>query len=151
MIKKGFTINIDIINQNQTLLYYAADKNRIEIVSILLKAGAEINKGNPTTPDRYGGLTSLHAAAFNGNLELTELLVESGANVNAPMDKIRVTPLIQAVEKNNLDIIRYLLSAGADRSLTFKWDNGSSVRINWTPFQYAKKLGHTEAADIIGY
>jgi ankyrin repeat protein len=151
MITKGFDLNVNIISQKLTLLCYAADNNRNEIVSMLLKAGAEINKGSLNNPDTYGGLTPLHCAAFNGNLDLTKLLVENGANVNAQMDVCRVTPLWEAVIKNRLDVIRYLLSAGADRSLTVKWDNGSSLRINWTPFQYAKKFGLTEAADIIGY
>jgi len=151
MISKGFDINVDIINQNKTLLCYAASQNRKEIVLMLLKAGAEINKGSLSSPATYGGFTPLHAAAFEGNLELAKLLVEHGASVNAQMDVCRVTPLWEAVVKNRLEVIKYLLSAGADRSLTVKWDNGSSLRINWTPFQYAKKFGLTEATDIIGY
>jgi len=151
MISKGFDINVNIVNQNFTLLYYAADKNRNEIALMLLKAGADINKGSLRSPDIYGGFIPLHTAAFNGNLELTKLLVENGANVNAQVDGCRITPLWEAVRKNNLDIIRYLLSVGADRSLTVKWDNGTSFRMNWTPFQYAKKLGFIQAADIIGY
>src|SRR6185312_7061829 len=120
MIEKGIDVNVDIINENETLLYYATQENKLEIVKLLINAGADVNKANSKKPDVYSGMTPLHIAAFNGNLELVQLLVEKGADKNAQTEFWRTTPIHMAIRKNNLDVIKYLKSAGADLTLTIK-------------------------------
>lgn len=70
-----------------TALHAAAAGAKIELVKLLLEAGANVNA------TQEGGWTALHAAAQSGNREMVELLVAAGAdlklraaNNQAPLD-----------------------------------------------------------------
>lgn len=96
-------------NTGNTALIYASQKGFINNVKVLLGAGANINYRNPTT-----GLSALSAAAAEGNLPLIKLLVKNGkADVNLP-DIAGRTPIFYAVEKDQVEALRLLLSLGAD-------------------------------------
>lgn len=57
--------------------------------------------------------TPLHHACYNGHLAIAELLVKAGAAVDAPAIG-DATPLMRAIEISRLDIVYFLISAGAD-------------------------------------
>lgn len=57
--------------------------------------------------------TPLHHACYNGHLDIAELLVKAGAAVDAPAAG-NATPLMRAIEICRLDIVYFLISAGAD-------------------------------------
>jgi hypothetical protein len=97
-IRRGKTIKViselisdDVINQQNrngvTLLMYAVDKNRLDIVEFLVKNGANVNAQD------NDGLTALIAAALMGYIEIVDFLVKNGANVNA-QDNDGLTALI---------------------------------------------------------
>eukprot|EP00795_Rhopilema_esculentum_P009500 gene9500-17237_t len=71
----------------QSVLHYAASKNRLTIAEALLRAGVEVNVQDKTT-----GATPLHRAASKGYLKMVQLLVEHGSSVNKE-DNHRNTPL----------------------------------------------------------
>lgn len=54
-------------------------ENRIEIIQVLLAAGADVNAG-----DRYDGTSPLKLAEFWGYTEVMDILVRAGANPDAP-------------------------------------------------------------------
>lgn len=83
----------------------------LKIAQLLLDSGAQVNSqagGDNRTP--------LHSAASNGPLELVKLLVSKGAKVNA-VDKYFSRPLAKAVQADNLEIAKFLLEHGADKTI----------------------------------
>ncbi len=80
-----------------------------EMVAILLKAGADIEK-----PGR-DGLLPLHNAVLAGRAEIVAILISKGAAVNSRDNQGR-TPLLSfaATAGSAIDIPKMLLAAGAD-------------------------------------
>jgi ankyrin repeat protein len=56
----------------------------------------------------------LHIAADEGDLQRVKELVENGYDVNAFDGALSFTPLHYAVKAENIELVRYLLSVGAD-------------------------------------
>jgi ankyrin repeat protein len=105
-----------------TPLALAAREGDVELASVLLDAGADIDA---VAGD---GKTALAIATFNGNYEVASLLVDRKADVNKA-DAQRFTPLFWAVDRRNMEtapnfpwmvtvdpmpLIRKLLDAGAN-------------------------------------
>ena len=101
-----------------SVLMKAAQKGTPEMISLIIKSGADINaKG-------YDGITPLMTAIENGNNGAAWLFIQSGADVNAA-DIYGITPLMRAVSKGNIDIVRELIKKGADVNTETK--NGTKV------------------------
>ena len=105
-----------------TSLTLAAREGDVDLVRILLDAGADVNT---VAGD---GKTALAVAVFNGNYDVASLLVDRKADVNKA-DAQRFTPLFWAVDRRNMEtapnfpwmvtadpmpLIRQLLDAGAN-------------------------------------
>jgi uncharacterized protein len=105
-----------------TPLMLAAREGDVELVGVLLKAGADVNAVSGD------GKTALALAIFNGNYDAASLLVDSKADVNRA-DAQRFTPLFWAVDRRNMEtapnfpwmvtsdpmpLIRKMLDAGAN-------------------------------------
>ncbi|WP_353274418.1 ankyrin repeat domain-containing protein [Wolbachia endosymbiont (group B) of Hofmannophila pseudospretella] len=90
-----------------TLLMIAAENGHTNIVEILLKKGADVNK-----KDSYGP-TALHLAAKNGHTNIVEILVEKGADVNV-RDHHANTVLYLATNNGHEGIVEILLEKGAN-------------------------------------
>lgn len=93
-----------------TPLYYAVDKNHVDIVRILLMHGADPNEKSIVT-------LPLMQAVFKGYVDVTRLLLDHGADANKK-DNLELTPLIYAAENDNVNIVRVLLNHGADINAT---------------------------------
>ena len=90
-----------------TALYVAARTAHVEVVKLLLEAGA-----NPNVVVGHDGGRPLHAAAREGSAETVRALVTARADVNA-MDKFKWTPLHAAVSASKLLTTEALLELGA--------------------------------------
>uniref|UniRef100_A0A5K3ET97 Poly [ADP-ribose] polymerase n=2 Tax=Mesocestoides corti TaxID=53468 RepID=A0A5K3ET97_MESCO len=97
----------DIDGRHSTPLHFAAGYNRLGVVEVLLKFGADVHAKDK------GGLVPLHNACSYGHAKVAELLIQNGANVNVT-DLWRFTPLHEAAAKGKFDICRLLLKHGAD-------------------------------------
>nr|CAB3221561.1 ankyrin giant isoform [Phallusia mammillata] len=92
-------------------------KKNINITKSLLDNGANVNATDRT------GITPLHVACLYGNIDeendisLVEILLGAGANIDAQCSKHRRTPLHNAVECGNEEIVVLLLQNGANSSL----------------------------------
>ena len=107
-------------NLGNTALIYAAQKGLLDNMKILLANGANANYRNPAT-----GISAISAAAAEGNSAAIRMLVRTGkADVNIS-DLSGRTPIFYAVEQNQEDALRTLLSLGAD--VNAQDNNGVSV------------------------
>lgn len=81
-------------------------------------------KGNPNLALANGPPRSpLMAAIGPGGLDNVKTLLQAGANINYQDPVTGDTPLIQAADLNQFDIVYYLLEQGADYKLKNKFGN----------------------------
>ena len=113
-----------------------SNKGHVEIVTLLLQRGADINK-----VDRRCGWTALTYAAEEGQLEIVTLLVERGADVNAA-DEDEWTALMRAAGKGHEEIVTLLLERGADV-------NKKNERNASTALMRAAANGHTSVVRVL--
>lgn len=71
------------------------------------------------------GRQCLHYAVKNFSVAVVSKLIEAGADVNAA-DLEGITPLMAALDRNDLDMVRLLLYSGADKTCVDKAVNKSS-------------------------
>ncbi|KAK8911022.1 hypothetical protein QC760_000086 [Botrytis cinerea] len=109
LLNRGADVNLYFSSLGSSLggppIQRAAKRGRLEIVQILLHAGADLNAG----AGRAG--TALCAAASNGHLGVCQLLLGIGADIHA--GGINGTGLHGAAEWGHVDILHLLLAHGA--------------------------------------
>ncbi|MEJ2317473.1 MAG: ankyrin repeat domain-containing protein [Gammaproteobacteria bacterium] len=91
-----------------TALSHAAMAGHTAVVEQLIKHGAVIDLA-----DNWGA-TPLMYAVKSGNLAVAGLLIKSGANVNRPLDKSLMSPLMMAAFRGDNAMIKLLLDNKAD-------------------------------------
>jgi ankyrin repeat protein len=91
-----------------TALWYAAHVGNIEVVKLLVEAGADVNPGS---------WPPLCAAVDEDNTAIAEYLIDHGANVNYPKDW---GPLQEAAttKSHNIEMVKLLIERGADVNAT---------------------------------
>lgn len=102
----------------QTALMTAARAGSLEKVRMLLDAGATVN-----VTDIEGNTALSIAAASEVDPQVLSVLLRAGAPVNEA-DRDGVTALMKAAERGDIEQVKVLLAAGADRAakdLTNKW------------------------------
>lgn len=92
-----------------TPLMRAADRDELDIVSYLIRAGADLN-----ARDNSGGTVLFYSYGFHrGSLEMVQLLLRAGVDVNAA-DNEGNTVLMYACNIGSVEMVQILLEAGAD-------------------------------------
>lgn len=96
----------------RTALHYAVKAGCVVILSIILQHGHRVFRGD------HEGKTPLHFCARYGTASMTNLLLTTivGIFVNQ-CDLHTVSPLHEAIENQQLDVVRILLSHGADTNI----------------------------------
>ena len=107
MKKRSFLASLKNSYQYVSVLDKAAQKGTPEMISLIIRSGADINVRG------YNRMTPLMTAIEYENNGAAWLFIQSGADVNAA-DIYGVTPLMRAVGKGNVDIVRELIKKGAD-------------------------------------
>ena len=131
LVRNNCEINC-VTKDLKTPLHIAILKNHVEIVKFLINNGADILM--PATRNHY---TCLELAVIENHYELTKLFVSLGLNVNhitysdayPSACNSAITPLFLAAFKNNTEIVKYLLSHGADPKLKNSNDYSSVLSI----------------------
>jgi len=72
----GHKADVNKVSHQYAPLNWAAMKNKLELVKLLVRAGAKVNAQDPDMK-----LSPLHFSAFWGNVEMARFLLESGADM----------------------------------------------------------------------
>ncbi|EXK76187.1 hypothetical protein FOQG_19054 [Fusarium oxysporum f. sp. raphani 54005] len=124
---------------NRSPLQMAVEDGNLDIIDLLLQAGAHIN----APPSFFGGATALQIVAIEGNLGLAKLLLDLGARINARgARQCGRTALEGAAEHGKLDMLQLLLHSGA---LTTGAGQLQFVRA----VHFAERGGHDAVADLL--
>lgn len=99
---------VDECRKHWSLLHYATEANRLEVVKYLVEAGINVDVVDDD------GMTPLFAAAESGEAYVLAYLLSEGANPNAKDSRWGSTPLHEASSKNNIEAAKFLIEYGAD-------------------------------------
>ena len=148
LIRSGEEVNA-AQGDGMTALHWAAENGNVEMLEMLLSAGANseavtrlgrytplhlaskmgvessvislLNYGASVNPETTtGAITPLHFAAAAGNAKAVRALLEHGADVDAQELQWDQTPLMFAAARNSIAAINLLVEYGADISLSAK-------------------------------
>jgi ankyrin repeat protein len=112
LIKGGADVNTRDEGRLSTPLMWASRSGSLEIVRMLLAAGASIDVKDKQgrTALRWAQVAQTDPGRYNS--ELVNTLIKSGANVNVS-DEYGTTPLILAAKLDLTESVKMLLAAGA--------------------------------------
>ena len=133
-------------DEGATVLMVAVDNNSIDVVKLLIDAGADVN-AKSDIEDEGSGFTALMKASSK---DVLKILIDAGADVNAKddIDEIKdATFLMFAVEDGAVDIVKILLDSGADVNAKFSNDDAEISEI--TPLMSAAVGDSVEAVKML--
>lgn len=111
MLQDGANVNAKDIENGYTALHYAAEKNDVEEIVMLLNWGADPEARSDK------GWAPLHLAVINNHIDAARLLVHWGADVNV-LSGAKKTPTHYSMTYNFRDISDFLQKNGGKVSLT---------------------------------
>lgn len=100
----------------------AAQMGNIEIISLLLEAGADVNYSEESSP--------LHMAISANNLDAVKILVSAGADLEFEIDD-GLTSLMVAVMKGNMEIVKLLVKSGANFNAHSRYGSVSEIALQY--------------------
>jgi uncharacterized protein len=119
-----------------TALHWAVRGDDVEMVRLLLQAGADAKVAN-----RYG-IRPLGLAATNGSAEAIKLLLQAGADPNAAVSDGGETALMAAARTGRVEPLRLLLDRGADV-------NAHETEYGETALMWAASENHADAVRVL--
>jgi len=125
------TLDVD----GSTALHWAAQRDSLELVDLLLAAGA-----NPKVASRYN-VTPLFLACINGNAMIIDRLLKAGVDVNSTAEEGE-TALMTASLTGKPDAVKLLLNHGANV------DARDPAR-GQTALMWAASEGNAAAAELL--
>lgn len=105
-------LELTLPNTKETVLHFLVIENFIAEAQFLLEQGAKAD----TTDSGFA--TPLIHAAMLGYREMAALLIAHGANVNHQDQVMHYTPLHYAAQRSDIETVKLLLGAGADKNIS---------------------------------
>jgi ankyrin repeat protein len=129
---------------NMTTLVQAILASRVEVVKVLVEAGANVDQASVLGPP-------LAVAAGRAKLEIAGVLVDGGADVNAK-DRSGKTALISAAEMGQQELVELLVAKGADVNVTDKQGRTALTVARRFPdvADFLREKGATEPVNAYG-
>ncbi|CAG9861269.1 unnamed protein product [Phyllotreta striolata] len=134
LVAHGADVNAQSTSGNTPLMYGCAG-GHTEVVKFLLEHDANVEDHNEN------GHTPLMEAASAGHVGLAKILLSHGAGINTHSNEFKESALTLACYKGHLDMVRFLLEAGADQE--HKTDEMH------TALMEASMDGHVEVARLL--
>ncbi|XP_053451571.1 POTE ankyrin domain family member A-like [Nycticebus coucang] len=113
-------------NEDRTPLMKAIQHQETECAFNLLDYGAD-----PNVTDDYSN-TALHYAVYSGNIVLITKLLSCGANIETK-NKKQLTPLLLAINGQNLKMVEFLVKNKADINAVDKYESLAQAHIPVMP------------------
>ena len=135
LLNAGVSANA-VNRKGGTALGGAAALNHIEIVRVLLDAGA-----NPNARTKIGGATALMFAAVSGHREVVKMLLGAGANPHMMFNNGWTALISTAQEEGYPEIAKMLLAAGANPN----WADNKGL----TALMHATYNSHVEVIKVL--
>jgi ankyrin repeat protein len=158
LIDNGADVNTKKKFGGDTALKLATEYGNIEIVTMLIGAGANIN-----AQDSYKETVIITASKW-GHITIVKLLIEEGADVN-DQDKNGHTALYWATIRGDAEIVKMLIGAEADLNIQYSGviyldsdeeftSNSKLVKYTIEFHQYtvliiASEMGYTEIVKLL--
>lgn len=115
----------------------AARTGNLNLVKKLVAQGHNVNR------DSGSGDTPLSSAVKGRNVDVVAFLISRGANVNAPNSLGGKTPLMEAANSGDTEMLKLLLAQGADPcAIDTNWNQENAQRI-------AERKHHQSAAEYL--
>ncbi len=131
--------NVNELDDFGTPLHMAAARGSVEIVKLLIDAGANVEA--ETAAPSQNKAHPLHTAAYSNRATVAALLIERGAKVDA-RDSRGFTPLMIAASSGNTKVAELLLQAGADPLAEDSGDHD-------IPIYVAAMNGHVDVVKLL--
>jgi ankyrin repeat protein len=121
LLARGANLNAAESFQNTTALMWASAERHLDVIEVLLEAGADVNRQAHITSltERHnadhptGGFTALMFAARNGDEAMVRRLVARGANVNLKNGDAASAAMV-AMYNDRFDVAATLVELGSD-------------------------------------
>ena len=140
LLALGADVNRQTHRRQETPLHLAVKNQRLDVVSTLLDHNAEVDCPNRSgrTPLTYACFV-LHRSGSQDSKTIIARLMQAGADINQQTSGSR--PIIyQAVQRKNLNLVKYLISIGANPN---QWDwSRHTPRSRKTPMHVAAVKGN---------
>lgn len=135
-------------DEGKSVLYYrAASPEALEVIDVLLAAGARPTQGC------LRGVTPLHRAAGANAVAIARRLMESGAIVDALTNERNMfpgqSPLHHAAKAGHVEMVRLLLDAGADGDRQDRGREGYTREGGCAPIHLATEKGHLPVIELL--
>jgi len=143
----------EAMNDGCMPLHMASRYGHYEIVKLLLAAGADVNKKNPTFSGWLKS-TSLFKPLKKGDAEIVRLLIDAGADVNQDGPN-GYTYLMAASYFGHAEIVHLLLDKGANINAALFYDSyidddrSMFIKRGSTALDIARKKGHTQVIELL--
>lgn len=123
VLAAGADVNSKEADVGMTALMLAVMEEDIEIITLLLENGVDVNVQNKN------GETALILASMFGYIEIVKLLLENGAVVDTK-ETLGMTALMAASGEGHIEIVKLLLANGADQNATDNYNNTALMLAN---------------------
>mmetsp|Transcript_2786 Transcript_2786/g.10173 ORF Transcript_2786/g.10173 Transcript_2786/m.10173 type:complete len:355 (-) Transcript_2786:850-1914(-) len=122
--KEAFVRTVD--ENGHTALHYASRNGRVEVMQMLIEAGAEVNTAGTSATLMF----PIHWACSTGMVKAVHLLLSHDAALEQT-DSNGATPLIMACQNGHAGLAIYLIKRGADVN---KRDKEGDTALSWAAY-----------------